>query len=330
MRVVCGLLMGLVLGLAGCVPAGDMHGPSGVSDGPLNTQPYQFGTLPGTQVNTQHYHVYTTLRDPAYQRLLANVLEAAHTRFSTINPETSVPGPMDCYVFGDRSSWELYTRLHGGNNSLVYLQISSGGYSQQGIFVGYDIGRSSTLSVIAHEAWHQYSWFAFKDRLPSWLDEGIATQSEAIDWNGDQPTFRPEQNYRRYLALKQAVHENRLWKIGDMLPTHAGRVIKLSDKHVDSYYAQVWSVVLFMEHSHYKKNLQHLLADATSGKLRDCLNGTGITPGEIEGSSEHWNTLAGPRYFTQYINENIPAFEQEYLEFVTKLTSTWPVRIPKG
>ncbi len=193
---------------------------------PLATAPWQWGEIPGTAITTAHYHIYTTIRDSTYQRLLAKVLEAAHTQFQ-VTTGAAMPGPYDAYVFGDRSQWELYTKLKTGFESSLYLQITAGGFCRQGIFAGYDIGRESTLSVIAHEAFHQLSWFAFKNRLPSWLDEGFATQNEAIEWNGVTPVFVPEHNYRRFQALRAAIRENRLWTIDELAATHAGKVIVL-------------------------------------------------------------------------------------------------------
>ena len=41
------------------------------------------------------------------------------------------------------------------------------------------------------------------------------------------------------------------------------------------------------------------------------------------------NTLAGPAYFNHYISNDLPAFEKEYLDFITKLTASWPIKIPQ-
>ncbi len=209
-------LAGLTTLLAGCTVSERSGGLNVDAFGelasqPLNCQPWNFGQLPGTLITTDHYHLYTTIHDPLYQRLIARILESCYAHFTELNPQTSVANPMDCYVFADRDSWELYTKLRAGSNAPIYLQISAGGYCQEGIFAGYDIGREQTLSVLAHEAWHQFSWYAFKDRLPSWLEEGLATQNEAIVWDGVTPSFSPEMNYRRFQALQAAQREHRLW-----------------------------------------------------------------------------------------------------------------------
>jgi hypothetical protein len=300
-----------------------------LSSAPLASSPWPFGDHQGTLIYTPHYRLYTTVADPLYQRLLARVLEAAYARNLMAIGGTPVKGPLDCYVFINRSQWEAYTRVRAGSNAPVYLQISAGGYCQEGVFAGYDIGREQTLSVIAHEAWHQYSWFAFKDRLPSWLEEGLATQNEGIEWQGTTPIFKPEMNPRRFYALKAAITENRLWNLDDLAATHAGKVIKLSQKQIDAYYAQLWSLTLFLKNSpKFRPGLDRLLADAKDGKLTACLAGTSVTRQEIENFSERWNTIAGPVYLKTYITPDVAGLQREYEAWIRELTASWPPRLP--
>jgi len=330
---IAGFLIGATLVAPGCL--GDRSSSTGPTDGqamnrllaePLNSQPWQFGQANGTVISTQHYRIYTTIRDPLYQRLITRVLEAAYARAAANNPKARVSDLMDCYVFADRNQWELFTRLKTGADAEMYLPITAGGYARNGLFVGYDIPsqREITLSVIAHEAWHQYSWFAFKDRLPSWLEEGLATQNEAITWQGSEPQFDPAQNLRRWQSLRSAIQEKRLWSIRDLTTTHAGRVIKMSQKHVDAYYAQLWSLTLFLQQSKYNTGLQELLADAASGKLTQSLAGTGVTAYEISSFSERWNSVAGPTYLRRYIAKDVDALQREYEAWAREFTSTWP------
>ena len=280
------------------------------------TEPWLFGQHIGKLIQTQHFQIYTTLDDPVFQHLLIRVLEATHDRAAALT-HFAAPRPLDCYVFASRAQWENYTRARAGSNAPIYLQISSGGYCQEGVFAGYDIGRDQTLSVIAHEAWHQYSWFAFKDRLPSWLEEGLATQNEAFHWESAQPVFRPEANAGRLTALRQALRAGTLWKLSDLLATHAGRVIKMPQPAIDAYYAQLWSLVLFLQQSPlYAPRLGALLADAGAGRLTRALEGTTVTPQEIANFTEHWNTVAGPVYLQKYLNPDIIALEREYLAWM--------------
>jgi len=324
-----GALLGFTL-LGGCQSGGggyvnDANALAALSQEPLNSQPWQFGQHPGVVIVSQHYRVYTTINDGIYQRLLLKTLEATHARAMRIDPQAQVEGPLNCYVFHNRDEWEAYTELRGGANASIYLHISAGGYCQQGIFAGYDLGREQTLSVIAHEAWHQFSWFAFKDRLPSWLEEGLATQNEGIEWDGTTPKFVSEMNFNRWLALKNALRENRMWQISDLVKTHAGQAIRRPQKDIDSYYAELWSLVLFMKGSPtYEPRVRNLLDDARDGKLTASLAGTGVTQQEIDNFTEKWNSVAGPTYFRKYITTDPDAMQREYEAWARELTSHWP------
>jgi hypothetical protein len=298
-----------------------------LADQPLTAEPHAIGIEPwsfadhqGELIKTSNFHIYTTMNDPLFQHLLIRVLEAAHERVSTHTPAFRSAKPLDCYIFSSRSQWESYTRARAGSNAPIYLQISAGGYCQEGVFAGYDIGRDQTLSVIAHEAFHQYSWFAFKSRLPSWLEEGMATQNEAIEWVAGEPRFKPELNTSRLTALRQALRGNSLWSLSDLLATHAGRVIKMPQASIDAYYAQLWSFVLFLQRSpSYAPRLDALLADASAGTLTQALQGTTVTPSEIDNFTERWNTIAGPVYLQKYINPDLAALEKEYLAWARDL-----------
>ncbi len=344
--LVAGLAIGTLSFATGCSSTGadslaNAAALQELAKEPLPTQPWTFGDQTGAVISTRHFRLFTTVQDPLYQHLLAKVLEATHERMTLLNPNTSggtpLPGGgriLDCYVFASRGQWEAYTRARAGSNAPIYLQISAGGYCQEGVFAGYDIGREQTLSVVSHEAWHQYSWFAFKDRLPSWLEEGLATQNEAVEWQtaagmGKKaeilPVFRPEMNWRRFSSLQTAVRSDRLWKLKDLLSTHAGQVIKMPQQRIDAYYAQLWSLVLFLEQSPaYRPRLQALLADASAGRLTEALAGTTVTRRQIDNFTEHWNSVAGPVYTQKYFNPDLDALEKEYLAWMKEFSRSWP------
>ena len=133
----------MLLGLAACNqggPAADRLTMDALTAEPLKTQPWKFGDNTGLIIYSAHYRVYTTVRDSLYQHLLMRVLEASYARAQMLNAGQQVTPPggfFDCFVFGDRPQWELYTKLKTGVNSGTYLQISAGGYCQEGVFAGY-------------------------------------------------------------------------------------------------------------------------------------------------------------------------------------------------
>ncbi len=263
----------LLAALAGCqvAPTPELQR---LAQEPLNSQPWVSAEGRGRIILTDHYAIYTTIDENLYQHLLVRVLESTHDRMTAMIPGFRDARRLDCYIFASRGQWESYTRARAGSNAPIYLQIASGGYSQEGVFAGYDIGQEQTLSVVAHEAWHQYSWFAFKDRLPAWLEEGMATQNEAFAWQGADLVFKPEQNVRRAAALRQALRAGTLWHLPELVATHAGQVIREPQAKIDAYYAELWSFVLFLENSPaYSPKLRRLLADASAGKLTEAAQG---------------------------------------------------------
>jgi len=294
---------------------------------PINAVPWVYTQAPGLLITTDHFHIYTTIQDPLYQRLLIKTLEGAYARSLAKNPGGNRTPPLVCYIFASRAQWEHYTRERAGSNAPTYLLITAGGYCQDGIFAGFDIGRSRTLSVIAHESWHQYSWFSFKDRLPSWLEEGLATQNEGLDWDGATPIFKPQLNHERWMALKTARREQRIWKIEDLISTHAGLALAQGTHQVDAYYAQLWSFTLFLQHTpKYNAGLDRLLADATQGTLARTL-GNSVSRRDIDNFTERWNAVAGPAYMRRYISADLPQLQREYEAWLRNFALTWPPKL---
>lgn len=342
-KLLAGAVIGLlglgvgVGGLGGCQAeqGGYLAGHQAVTalaNEPINAKPWNFSTIPGVQITSEHYNVFTTIDDPLYQRMLMKVLEADRARFDKLVPGAKVTsatgGGLECYVFGDRRQWEFFTKKRMPLNAEVYLRISAGGYSESGVFAGYDLGRERTLSVIAHEAWHQYSYFAFKDKLPSFLEEGLATQNETIEWDGATPRFTPEKNLSRYRALREAITGNRLWSLEELSTSHAGQAIKKQGRDVDAYYAQVWSFVLFLKQSPtYRPKFLDMIKRAHEGQLHQVLRGQPLSGNDFARCSERWNTLAGRFYLRAFISSDVPGLEKEYRAYISDLVRSWPPKV---
>ena len=90
-------------------------------------------------------------------------------------------------------------------------------------------------------------------------------------------------------------------------------MIALSQSRIDAYYAQLWSLALFLQSSPlYGPRVRRLLADASAGTLVQALAGTSVTPQEIQNYSEHWNTVAGPVYMEKYLSTDLDALDHDY------------------
>ena len=101
--------------------------------------------------------------------------------------------------------WEQFTRETAGCGCQGLSENPAGAYTLNGIVVAYNIGRKQTFSVIGHEGWHQFNQRLFVYRLPSWLDEGIATLFETCRYSQGQFLFEPARNLMRLGSLKQTI-----------------------------------------------------------------------------------------------------------------------------
>jgi hypothetical protein len=326
-----GLLLGAALLLAGCATPAEQARDAALyrlQHLPLHRQRWHFEHWRGWVINSLHYRVFTTVSGRWREHLFVRVLEAAYGRFERLVPGAREPLPLDVYIFRRRRQWAAFTRRYTGQNATVYLDIAAGAYTQHGVAVAYWLGQDATLSVLAHEAWHQCSWFGFRNHLPAWLEEGLATQNEAIAWRKLKPYFVPRDNLERWRALRAAYRGHRLWTLHELLRVHAGEVVKLPQKDIDSYYAQLWSFTLYLERSRYRKGLLRLLHAARVGTLVRALHGTGLSPGQARAFTARWNYVAGPAYLHSFITRNTAELQQRYFAFVRRITAKRPAPLP--
>ena len=291
---------------------------------PLIVRPWTTGPTQGVVLCSRHYRVYTTIRDSLQRRLMLQVLEAAHAHFMRLVAGTGRTKPLIGYVFRNRRQWAAFTHRTAGRATTIYMHIESGGYERRGVFVVWRTTLPEVLSVIAHEAWHQLSFMALKDHLPAWLDEGLATQNEAITWRQGQPHFTPFRNAARWSVLRLALAQRRLIPLQVLVHTQAGAVILESSSDVQIYYAEVWSLMLYLTHSRYRGALLKLLQAAQRGQLTPLLLRAGLTRQEIRGLTVRWNRRAGPLLFRTYFSPHFAPLQHRYLAFIRRLTSRWP------
>jgi hypothetical protein len=331
----CFLVAVLALNICGCA---NMHlWPPGLTAEqrrqlramPLAVKPWPDGPAKGRILHTTHYRIYTTIDNPLQQRLIARVLEADYARFLRLVPNAAPKLPMVGYVFRNRRQWALYTHKVMGPQASIYLHIETGGYEGNGVFATYRSNVAEVLSVVAHEAWHQFSFLTLKNHLPAWLDEGLATQCEAMQWHNGYPVFIPWLNVPRWEMLRQAVRYRQLLPLPVLAGTQAGNVVQHKLTYVHAYYAEVWSLLLFIEHSRYKPALMRLLAMARKGQLNSLLAGTGLTAKEENNLTLRWNHVAGEIYL-QHFFRNRPGLKHHYVVFIDHLVQHWPPERPKS
>ena len=106
----------------------------------------------GIIITTEHYNIHTTLLDPLMLRQLPAFMESAYRAY-----QNQLPQPIEtkikftAYLFADRSQWEDFTMTFTAPHGKMYMKIKKGAYYLNGACVAYNIGRTRTFSVMAHE-----------------------------------------------------------------------------------------------------------------------------------------------------------------------------------
>jgi hypothetical protein len=239
---------------------------------PTGSESWDFHGVPGVTVHTPHYNIHSTILDSQYLNRLAQVMEGALLQYEKLCPDVRISGrPMECFIFAKRPEWAVFTREHTGNDSQVYLQINRGGYTVRDWYVAYDIGHG-TYAVAAHEGWHQFVARFFKDRLPPFLEEGIATQFENIHWSAELPRWNPQIHPTRAQRLRQTIESGNLWPLEQLVTMHAGDVVGLKGEKIEAFYAQNWAFARFLwdaENGRYRASFQKFLSDTADGAVFD-------------------------------------------------------------
>lgn len=302
--------------LAGCAQGtrSAWNGPPGAAAVKIESLPFQQANV--RVVRTDHYKIETTIADMAFLNRLGQLMEGACEQYASLVPGL-VPTayPMDCYIFAKRTEWSAFTRRHTGADAAIYLQINRGGYTIHDWYVAYYIGETSTLSVAAHEGWHQFVARHFKGRLPPFLEEGLACTFEDIQWDRDLPRFNEQTNPSRAMALRKAIDANHLWPLEQLISMHAGQVVREPGYRIEAFYAQDWAFAQFLrqaENGKYRPALQRLLADTAAGTVYD-------PTGSHRRSYLPWNPAGVKPMLEHYLGMSLPEIDAHFAKYMHSL-----------
>ena len=280
---------------------------------------------PGLIIQTQHYRVHTTLLEPLMLRQIPSFLESAYQAY-----QSELPNPLsstylfDIYLFGTRSEWEEFTRSFVGDDAELYLKIKKGAYTANGAWVGYNIGRKLTFQILGHEGWHQFNQRLFVYRLPSWLDEGIATLFETCRYSQGQFLFEPGQNLMRLGSLKQTISKRQLIPLRQLIVLNPGQVLSDhgNDDAVIAFYAQNYALVRFLreyQYGIYLRKYHSLLLGGAEGSWPLQQDLASLAADRTRPLTVGWNTQISPMLFAHYIEPEIDKLEAEYQAFCKKI-----------
>jgi Protein of unknown function (DUF1570) len=276
---------------------------------------------PGAHLTTDNFEIYSTCNDRNLTRYLPGFLETTHQLYtSLLAPADSSPKPhpkLKTYLFGTRKEWEHFVKKRFPERYPLYRRISAGGFTEGSVSVIYDIGRAATLSVVAHEGLHQYLASHFTDPIPAWVNEGLATYCESVEFRDDKPYFLTGRNTFRINHMRNALAEGRVPTLRQLLRTDAGEVIK-GNRIADTgtYYAHAWALVTYLRHAAPmgdRAGFRKLLEGIRSGTIR-------IKSQAAKVASMHpAETSYGEAAFYAYITDDLDDFDKKFNKFLRKL-----------
>jgi hypothetical protein len=330
LRLTTVFLLLWVMGSLGCAPAPADTQFRGIRwDGPvapaeISRGPWSYDNTPGEVLRTEHYEIYTTIEDRDLRTQLAQVMEGAHAQYRKLAP--GIPhtdAPLLCFVFGKRSQWESFTRANTGADSAIYLQINRGGFTIRDWYVAYDIGETATLSVAAHEGWHQYVARNFRGRLPPFLEEGTSCLFERIRWEKVKgsdvqvPRWNLSANPPRQQSLRNTIDNNRQYPLAQLYRLHAGLVVGQLGGKIEAFYSQSWAFARFLleaEDGRYRPAFEKLLTDAASGEIVD-------PSGSHRRAGLPWQPRSVQPMLEHYLGEPTEVTEKKFQQFMRKVAS---------
>ncbi len=278
-------------------------------------RPWRFEGEPGFLLKTPHYRIYTTVPDTMLDRVGRFYEQALVHYMSALTSLPEPTSPLETYLFNDRHQWRAKTRQMLPEQAKTFLTLGRGGLTTRGVSVLYDIGPRGTFrdtfAIAAHEGWHQYTQRVFKQHLPIWLEEGIATYMEGYRESSESLRFHPRDNPERRRTLRKAVHRDRLIPLDELLSRSPQSFLNEGKEELLTYYAQVWALTHFLiegEGGRYRGRLTKLLLDACRGRL------------ELPAPSASDTGTGAAACIREYFKREPEAFRREYQRFIDQLT----------
>lgn len=275
---------------------------------------------PGLRLTTAHYEIFTTLLKPMMLRVIPGFMESVYGAYNSQLPQVrEAPDNHKVYLFANRRQWEKFTRDFAGEQAETFCRIKEGAYYHRQVCVAYDIGRVRTLSVLGHEGWHQFSDTHFKFRLPSWLDEGVATLFETCDAESGTFQLEPAGNAYRLNALARTLAEGRMIQLRELITSNPGDAFATDrTETVMAFYSQSYALVRFLRESDSGRHLgdyRRLLADGLRGDWPLDNVSRRIAADRSVPRNILWNHVVGLVLFEDYVGNDYEKIESEYLAF---------------
>lgn len=281
---------------------------------PAETKEWKFAGHPGKEIGTEHYDIYTTLKDQTLADAVPQVIESSYEFYRFMVPgDTYSAQKLPLFLFATRSEFEAFTKHYAGPRAEVLNKVRNGGYTENGVCVVEYVAHQVTYPIMAHEGLHQYLHFNAKGRVPAWLNEGLAVQCEGQRWGKvGLKEFDPSFNPQRRAELADALEHGDTFPLAELLRIDAGHVIGGSPRKIGGYYGQLWALLLFLQdynHGQYKPGLEHLLKTLCAEDLETYAQAMFVNSHEQEFS-------LGENVFRAFISPDLDTVDREFRAYV--------------
>ncbi|MBX3353291.1 MAG: DUF1570 domain-containing protein [Phycisphaeraceae bacterium] len=286
-----------------------------------SVEPWEFAGAPGQIITTPNFRIFTTETNPTLLDRMPAFLETAldhYTRALVLLPRPE--RRMETFLMDTRAQWQRLTLQILGQRGQSISRVGRGGFAHGGRGVFFDIGVFDTLAIASHEGWHQYTQSTFRERLPAWAEESVATYMEGHRWAGATPVFLPWSNVERFDHLRKVHAEGRLLPLRRFLASTPEDLLTPVNEDLLTYYAQGWALIHFLHSQNgeaSRASLQRLLSDAQAGRLGRAV-GASMTP-EARATFARDSSGLGEAVFMAYFGTDLDGLEGRYRAFVAEL-----------
>ena len=232
------------------------------------------GTLPPgmREIETKHYKVHTDIRgdlvDDLTRRLDA-MYDDYSRRLKELAPPPAGERKLPVYLFDKHDQYKAFTSMN--NLGGVFAVRDNDAYLASHLEW---LGRDELRRTLQHEGFHQFAQETMVDRLPLWMNEGIAEYFNDAIWNGR--TFLVGQVWpRRVRRLQHDMQNRALIPLKEFTTITSKQWLDMIEKNPDkltSYYNQAWALVYFLGDSGregHRKRLIGFLKDIQTGQKAD-------------------------------------------------------------
>lgn len=323
-----GAAAALSFSLVGCVRSStNSASPALVSDADpgLTTEPWTFQDTSGTLLKTRSFRIFTTMAPGRVRDVFPEFMEAALDGYtSAILPLPRPSHPLDTFLMRQREEWATLVHQTMGRDAGPYLKMQRGGLTSNGKALLFDVGRSrDTLMLAAHEGWHQYTQSTFREALPMWLEEGLATYMEGFKQDRQDPSriaFIPWANLERFFALRDAARKGRLVSLERVLNSTPQDLMAQNPNAALQYYAQVWALTHFLndfDNARYRPALCAMISDAHAGNLVSRIR----AKRGADAASNFLTRRRGSEPLLAYIDEDLAALDAHYQDYIAQIVA---------